>query len=75
MPRITLKAARINCGLTQEEMARKLGVSRESLLAWETGKVNIKPHHLMAYAQVTGFSVDDFLLPEKSILSGQKEGA
>lgn len=73
MPRITLKAARVNCGLTQGEMAQKLGVSRESVLAWETGKATIKAHILMAYAQITGFSVDDFILPEKSILSGRKE--
>ena len=72
MPQITLKAARVNSGLTQEEMASKLGVSREALIKWEAGKVTIKPHHLMVYAQVTGFSVDDFILPEKSTLSEQR---
>ena len=71
MPRITLKAARVNSNLTQEEMARKLGVSRESLNAWETGKTPMKPHHLLAYAQITGFAVDDFILPSESNLSGQ----
>jgi hypothetical protein len=42
------------------------------LIKWEAGKVTINPHHLMVYAQVTGFSVDDFILPDKSTLSEQR---
>lgn len=36
--KVTLKAARINAGLTQEEAARKLGVSEYSVSNWERGK-------------------------------------
>lgn len=36
--KMTLKAARINVGLTQAEAAKSIGVSRETLLNWESGK-------------------------------------
>lgn len=35
---ITLKAARVNSGLTQEEAARQLGISVEALRKYESGK-------------------------------------
>ena len=34
---VTLKAARVNVGLTQGEAAEKLGVSLWTLSAWERG--------------------------------------
>jgi transcriptional regulator with XRE-family HTH domain len=37
MPKITLKAARVNAGLTQKEAAEKLGVSPKTLCNWENG--------------------------------------
>ena len=36
MAKITLEAARVNAGLTQAEMADKLGVSRELVIGFET---------------------------------------
>ena len=38
MARMTLKAARVNAGLTQKEVAEKLGVSNNTVCAWEKGK-------------------------------------
>ena len=35
---ISLKAARMNANLTQREAAERLGISRETLSGWETGK-------------------------------------
>lgn len=43
---ITLEAARVNAGLTQKEVAEKLGVSVVSLIHWEKG--NRKPRIEMA---------------------------
>lgn len=37
MPKITLKAARVNAGYTQKEAARILGVSNKTLGSWEKG--------------------------------------
>ena len=63
--KITLEAARVNSGLTQEQMAEKLGVSRSLVQGWETGKKEIRPAYVIAYAHITGFDVDDILLPVK----------
>lgn len=35
MPRITIKAARVNAGLTQKEAAKRLNVSNKTLCNWE----------------------------------------
>lgn len=35
---ITLKAARVNAGLDQSDVARKLGVNIATVSSWETGK-------------------------------------
>ena len=35
---ISLKSARFNSKLTQEEAAKKIGVSKNTLLNWERGK-------------------------------------
>ena len=62
--KITLEAARVNSGLTQQEMADKLGVSRSLVIAWEKGKTEIKPVYLFAICHVTGFNEDEILLPK-----------
>lgn len=39
--KITLKAARVNAGLTQKELAKKIGKSETTIVKWEndqTGK-------------------------------------
>ena len=66
MPKITLKAARVNAGLTQGEMADRLGVVRETVAAWESGKVEVKKQHLYAICHITGFAPDDIFLPKRS---------
>ena len=38
MPKITLKAARVNAGLSQAEAAKKIGVASSTLRNWEAGK-------------------------------------
>lgn len=36
--RITLKAARINVNLKQVEAAERIGVTKETISSWESGK-------------------------------------
>lgn len=35
--KLTLKAARVNAGLTQEEAGRRIGVSKDVISNWERG--------------------------------------
>ena len=64
--RIPLKAARVAAGLTQEELAQKMEVSRQSIINWENGDSEIKLAFLRLYCDITGFSVDDIILPSES---------
>lgn len=38
MPKLTLKAARINAGYNQKEAAKMLSISKTTLVKWENGK-------------------------------------
>ena len=64
MRKIPLAAARVAAGITQGEMAEKLGISRTQISKIEHGKARPRSLYVYAYSQVTGFSVDDFLLPD-----------
>ena len=35
---ISLAAARVNAGMTQEEVAKKMGISKQTIINWEKGK-------------------------------------
>lgn len=63
MAKLTLKAIRINSGLTQDGLAEKLGVSRKMVADWETGKAEMRPAYLLAICYITGFHEDDIILP------------
>lgn len=73
MPKISLAAARVNSNLTQAELADKMGISRETVVAWESGKRAMRAPYLYLFCNITGFSMDDILLPEKSTESRQEE--
>lgn len=66
LAKIPLKAARVAAGMTQEELAEKIGVSRSSVIKWESGETKIRPVNLYAFCAATGFTEDDILLPEKT---------
>ena len=66
MAKIPINAARVAAGMTQEELAEKMGVSRQTIINWETGKQEMKTLYLYAFCHVTGFSEDDILLPKMS---------
>lgn len=37
---ITIKAARVNVGLTQENAAKELGITRQTLASYEAGRTS-----------------------------------
>lgn len=55
---ITLEAARVNAGYTQEQAASNLGVSRSTIINWENGKTipGIPSMHKMS--QLYGIPLD-----------------
>ena len=66
MAKVTSAGGRVTKGWTQKELAEKVGISRETVVKWETGKAEMRTPYLLLFSTITGFSVDDILLPEKS---------
>lgn len=66
MAKVTLAGARISAGYTQEELAKKLGVTRNTVNKWESGKIRLTTTNLFAFCLVTGFDPADILLPTES---------
>lgn len=66
---ITLEAARVNAGYTQEQAASNLGVSRSTIINWENGKTipGIPSMHKMS--QLYGIPLDCIFLPCYSTIS------
>ena len=46
--KVTLAGARVSAGLTQEQMATKMGVTRRTISAWENGETVIGIAQLIA---------------------------
>lgn len=64
--KFTMKNARKASGFTQKSLAERLGVSRNTVYYWESGRREITRAHFIAFCAVTGFSEDEIFLPEKS---------
>lgn len=47
MYKVSLKAARVNSGMTQPEAARRLGVTTQTVLNWEAGNNKISAEMLL----------------------------
>lgn len=62
---ITLKAARVNAGMTQDEVAKKAGITVQTLSSWEIGKSVPSPLNVFGLCSIYGISVDNIFLPEK----------
>lgn len=61
---LSLKAARVNAGLTQVEMAKRLDVAPVTIWKWETGKSEPKVNQFKKFCEVCGLKMDDIFLPE-----------
>lgn len=59
--RITLRAARINKGLTQEEVAKALNVTKKTVGSWEKGITKPKLDKIEPLCNLYGCSYDDII--------------
>lgn len=66
---ITLAAARVNAGLTQKDVARKMKLNKQTICNWEKGKVIPKPAQLEMMCKIYNIPADNIFLPTKSTLS------
>lgn len=56
-----IKRARLCLGLTQGQLAERLGVSTVSVCKWETGEANPSPKRWKLIAETLHTSVEDLL--------------
>jgi transcriptional regulator with XRE-family HTH domain len=65
---MSLKAARVNAGLTQKEAADKLNVSNGTLCNWENGLSFPNAKQIVDLCNLYGLSYDNInFLPEDSL--------
>ena len=64
--KITLKAARVNKGLTQKQMAIKMGKSEGTIINWENGRTNMRAKDFEKWCSILNLNKNDVFLPKKS---------
>lgn len=57
--RITIKAARVNKGLTQNDMANALCVTKKTVGSWESGKTKPRIDKVEPICDLLGVRYDD----------------
>ena len=63
-PKITLKAARVNAELTLDEVAERIGKSKQTIVNWENGKTPIKYSDLIKLSEIYEMPVKYIRMPE-----------
>lgn len=66
-PRISLAAARVNAGLSQEMAATQLGITPETLRSWENGKTVPGYDKVMAICALYQYPVDYIFFGKRSL--------
>lgn len=60
---ISLKAARVNIGLTQEEVAAKIHVNKATIINWEKGKTSPSATQFESLCELYTVRKDDIFIP------------
>ena len=63
---ISLAAARVNAGLTQEDVAKALKVGKQTIVSWEKGKSEPKMSQGRELSELYKIPLDNIFLPQKS---------
>jgi transcriptional regulator with XRE-family HTH domain len=70
MVKISIKAARVNVGLSQKEAAERLNVSAKTLGNWENGTTYPQADKILDICELYGVSYDHLnFLPSDSLLA------
>ena len=64
--RISLAAARVNAGLTQSDVAKKMKVSKNTLVNWEKGASEPTVSQGIELSRLYNMPLDNIFLPCKS---------
>ena len=68
MLQISLRAARVNAGLSQKDVAKALRVSNKTVSSWENGETFPSAKNITRLCKLYGMSYDDInFLPTDSL--------
>ena len=63
---ITLAAARVNAGMTQEDVSREMHVSKQTVVNWEKGNSEPTISQRRLLSRLYNMPLEYIFLPEKS---------
>jgi toxin-antitoxin system, antitoxin component, xre family len=63
---ISLAAARVNAGMTQEDVSRALKVSKNTIVSWEKGATEPTISRVRELSELYNIPLDNIFLPCKS---------
>ncbi len=66
-PKIKLKAARVNAGLTQIEAARAIHRNKQTIINWESGMTEIRYNDLQALSELYCIPLEYLEVPPRRI--------
>ena len=65
MPKITLKAARVNANLTQSDVARMMHRTKQTIVNWESGATEIRYSDMVSLSELYGMPLEYLAIPER----------
>lgn len=63
---ISLAAARVNAGMTQEDVSKALKVSKNTIVSWEKGATEPTISRVRELSELYNIPLDNIFLPYKS---------
>lgn len=60
---ISLAAARVNAGMTQEDVAKEMHISKATIINWEKGKVIPRIPEIQMLSRIYNIPQDNIFLP------------
>lgn len=60
---LSIKAARVNANLTQQELAEAVGVTTQTINSWENGRREPKVSQAKVLCETLGVRMDDIFFP------------
>lgn len=66
---MTLKALRVRSGLTQEQVANMLNLSRSTIMRWEKDANDMPIKYMSQFAKIYNYSLDSIFFGDSIALS------
>lgn len=66
---ISLKAARVNAGFRQADVAAKMHIDKATIVSWEKGRTAPRANQLKELSDLYDIPMDYIFLPTKTTLS------